>query len=405
MGNVIRQALPGYNALTDTDLDHFSLFTDQDNILIKEKARGTFTRATGTETIAHNLGYIPDFKVYVDDQYDPSVKGWKRIPAQQSAVMVAPFWAEADTTNIYVSNNTGVSCNFVYYIFYDNQVGASAQTITESAMVLKVGKAGINILQSKDPNDYIFHSDLNTFKVLKEGIASLTYTADGQYTINHGLSLSNEAAFDYFIKFPDGYTVHGVGAGTVYSRDHNFLAWNAIITTTQIKLNLTRDGGAGTALTVKYYIYETPLTGASGISIVQNDHWLRVAKSGYNALNETDPNNYRFLSGYNTLKYLPSGAGNQSITIVGDTTDKSTEVTVAHNLGYVPYHVCFVDDFDNFPDERFSLAPYKNSTLTINRRAEVYADTTNLYLKMFNQSANTYTGKFYYKIYKNSLGL
>lgn len=406
MGNVLRTALPGYNALTDTNLDHFSLYTDQDNILIKEKTRGTFARATGTETIAHNLGYVPDFRVFVDDQASAFVRyGWKAVAARHSAFLAPNFTAEADDTNLYVTNNSGVSCDFIYYIFYDNQVGTSGITINESEKVIKIAKSGINADTSLDPNDYIFHSDLNTFKVLKEGTAAITYTSDGDYTINHGLSLTNEASFDLFLEFPDGYTVKCAGENYVYSRDQQWTVIDAIITTTQIKFTLDRISGSDTAITAKYYIYETPLTGSSGITITPSDHLLRVAKSGFNALQETDPNNYIFLSGYNTLKYLSSGAGNQSITIIGDGTLKTTEIMVAHNLGYVPYFVCFVDDFMNYPGVRYSQAPFRNETLTLVRKSEVYANSTNIYLKMFNKSANTYTGKFYYKIYKNNLGL
>lgn len=410
--NVIRASIPDpttgdfYNVLTDTNLDHFSLYTDQDNILIKEKERNTITFSSGTQTIAHNLGYIPDFKVYVNDQASAFVRyGWKSVAAQNSAFVVNNFYAYADTTNLYITNNSGLSTTFIYYIFYDNQVGSSGVTIDESPMLIKIAKTGVDALVSRDPNDYIFHSDLNTFKVLKEGNASITYTSDGEYTINHGLSLTNPTSFDLFLEFPDGYTVKCAGENLVFSRDQQFTVQDAILTTTQLKFTLDRISGSGTAINAKYYTYETPLTGSSGILINPIDHLIRVAKSGFSALTERDPNNYRFLSGYNTLKYLPTGVGNQSITIVGDTTLKSTEITVPHNLGYVPYFTCFVDDFVSFANTRFALAPFRNETLTLLRKSEVYADSTNLYIKMFNKSSSTYTGKFYYKIYKNNLGL
>lgn len=406
MSNVLRIALPGYNALTDTDLDHFSVYSDDDNVLIKEKARGTFTRSSGTETIAHNLGYVPDFKVFVNDQASAFVRyGWKEIAAQNSAVVANNFYAQADSTNIYITNNSGVSCTFAYYIFYDYHVGNSSQTITESSKVFKIAKQGVDASLSKDPNDYLYHSDLNTFKVLKSGVSSVTYTADGEYTINHGLSLSNPSVFDTFVKFPDGKTVKAAGENLVYSYDQSFTVQDVIITTTQIKFTLSRLSGSGTAISISYKIYESPLTGSSGITINPDDHLLRIAKTGYNAYTERDPNNFNFLSGYNTLKYLPSGSGNQSITIVGDGTNKNTEAMITHNLGYVPHFSCFVDDFVSYPNSRFSPAPFRSNTLTIIRKSELYADSNYLYLRMFNKSANTYTGRFHYKIYKNNLGL
>ena len=407
MAGFIKLALPTYNALTDTDPDHFSLYTDgtTDHVLIKEFDRDSVSvNAMSTLTIAHNLNYIPDFKPYVNDQASAFVRyGWKLVAAQNSAFIANNFYAYADDTNLYITNNTGSAADFVYYIFYENQVGSSGQSIALPRPVIAVTKLGIDVLTATDPNDFLVRTDKNTFKILKEGTASITYTADGEYTINHGLGLSNPASYDLFIEFPDGYVVKCAGENLVYSRDQAFTIQDVIITTTQIKGTISRISGAGTAISAKYYIYETPLTGASGISINLNDHKIRVAKTGFDVLTETDPNNYNYLSGFNTLKYYTSG--NQSISITGDGTLKSTEVTVAHNLSYVPYFTCFVDDFVSFPNDRFSQAPYRNETLTLVRKSEVYADSTNLYVKMFNKSANAYTAKFYYKIYKNNLGL
>lgn len=408
MSLTIRTSLVGNDSLTDTNKDHYSLYADQDNVLIKEKQRGTLTLGTAVGTIAHNLGYIPDFKAYVNDQSSLFGRnGWKTIPAQNSAFVVANYWAEADTTNLYISNNSGTNTNFSYYLFYDNQVGTASGSISPTSQSIRVSKVGKDAITSNNPNDYIYHSDLNTFKILKQGTASINYTSDGVYTINHGLSLSNESAFDLFIKFPDGYTIKCAGDAFVSSRDQNFNASDAILTTSQIKVYIERNGGSGTIITGSYYIYESPLTGTTGISINQGDNLMRVSKNSYDGLTETDPNNYQFLSGYNTLKYLPSGAGSAAITIngAGTTTLLTTEGTIAHGLGYVPHYTCFVDDFINFPNQRFALAPFSSNALTITRKSEVYIDDTNLYVKMFNKSASNYTGRFYWKIYQNDLGL
>ena len=56
----IRITPPGYNALTDTNQDHYSIFADTDNILIKEFTRGSVSIASGNSSIiAHNLNYLP----------------------------------------------------------------------------------------------------------------------------------------------------------------------------------------------------------------------------------------------------------------------------------------------------------------------------------------------------------
>lgn len=61
MGQVIRVSLPGFNALTETDINNYALYSDSDNILLKEQSRGTLS-AGGS--VNHNLGYIPFYLVY-----------------------------------------------------------------------------------------------------------------------------------------------------------------------------------------------------------------------------------------------------------------------------------------------------------------------------------------------------
>jgi len=71
MSQVFKIALPGYNAFTDTDPDHFSLYVDSDDsddyVLIKEKTRGSETVAGSSSTnIAHGLSYVPFVIVFAE---------------------------------------------------------------------------------------------------------------------------------------------------------------------------------------------------------------------------------------------------------------------------------------------------------------------------------------------------
>lgn len=77
--------------------------------------------------------------------------------------------------------------------------------------VFKVTKAGKNA-SSTDPNDYIMHSDYNSFQIIGEGSATgQTVNADPKtFTIAHGLSYI--PAVFAFAKYPDGYvTTPGAG--------------------------------------------------------------------------------------------------------------------------------------------------------------------------------------------------
>jgi len=124
---------------------------------------------------------------------------------------------------------------------------------------IRLAKSGENALTATDPNDFIFHSGYNTFKILKQGKATITYSSDGGYTIAHGLSSYSPTSFASFIKFPDGYTIMTAGTGAVLSRNENWLVRDVYIDSTNIGMYIDRLGGSETSLTVAYYIFETPL--------------------------------------------------------------------------------------------------------------------------------------------------
>ena len=115
MAKVFKIALPEYNAETDTDPNHFSLYVDQlvDYILIKEKTKGAVS-VNGTENIAHNLDYVPFCLVFVE----VSAGVWRKL----FSVPIDNYgcWFEIDETNLILRNTTGTAKSFSYNIFYDN---------------------------------------------------------------------------------------------------------------------------------------------------------------------------------------------------------------------------------------------------------------------------------------------
>jgi len=115
MSNVIRVALPTFDAMTDTDPDHFALFSDEDWVLIKEFARGTGQVAFGsTAEITHSLGYIPFFLVYAENASG-------EFQLSFSYNIYGGWRCYADTTKLYINNNYSASfTDYRYYIFYDN---------------------------------------------------------------------------------------------------------------------------------------------------------------------------------------------------------------------------------------------------------------------------------------------
>ncbi len=128
---------------------------------------------------------------------------------------------------------------------------------------------------------------------------------------------------------------------------------------------------------------------------------LIITKPGFNALTETDPNNLIFSSDYNTLKYDISGSANVNWTDNG--TIYTT--TVAHNLGYIPFFVAFV--LEGGSSVIYNTVPNNNTTLAGEDYIDAYVDETNIYFKVHKNQGTGHTGTetFYYKIFKNNLGL
>jgi hypothetical protein len=109
MTQVLKIALEGYDASTDTNPDHFSLYVDQqvDYILIKEKVSGT---VNGTSIIAHNLGYVPFCLVF----QEISSGVWRKTFSAPLDGVGGYFTIDATNLKVYGSGN------FAYHIFYDN---------------------------------------------------------------------------------------------------------------------------------------------------------------------------------------------------------------------------------------------------------------------------------------------
>lgn len=129
-----------------------------------------------------------------------------------------------------------------------------------------------------------------------------------------------------------------------------------------------------------------------------------ISKSGYNVLTETNINNLIFSSNYNTLKYYASG--NSTISINNGGGKYHSHNTIAHNLGYKPFFVAYAKDSD-FMARYSPCGIYVAPTGLSYRLFTTTVDNNNLYLvaKGNSLAGENYSVTFYYKIFKNSLGL
>lgn len=108
-----RVSLPGYDAASDTNIDHYALYADQDYILIKEQSKGRVgVNASSTAAVTHNLGYIP--MVFVYSEISAGV--WAQVVGDSSELSAS---IEVTSTQLIIHNNYITQKMFTFIIFYD----------------------------------------------------------------------------------------------------------------------------------------------------------------------------------------------------------------------------------------------------------------------------------------------
>lgn len=132
--------------------------------------------------------------------------------------------------------------------------------------VVKVAKIGEDA-RSTDPNDFIFHSSYNTFKIIHEDIAFGTIDASSTVTIEYILE-ENGVVLDFIplvsafakrdgvnqVFAPNGFDVESFTAGSGFEGDVTFNYVSA--TQTSIFFNFTNVKGTPVDLQVKFFLLE-----------------------------------------------------------------------------------------------------------------------------------------------------
>lgn len=258
MGKGIKLALPGYNAETDTDPDHFALYVDSDDptdyVLIKELTSQEIA-VVSSQTIPHNLGYVPLCLVFGE----VSSGVWRRMYSRDIGSFASYF--EVDDTNLYI-HGTG---NFAYHIFLDNVTsGAGVFPNQEPHLGFAVAKNGVNAELTTDPNDFVFHSDFNTFKIIVEATKEITLSAS---TANQSFT---QAHNQKFIPLVHAFAKESTKAQVFLANSGNVDLWGAKLGTTDtgvifnyvqaddtnIIFNFDNDNGSSITVYIRYFVLE-----------------------------------------------------------------------------------------------------------------------------------------------------
>lgn len=117
MAKGVKVALPGYNAETDTNPAHFSVYVDGtlDHVLVKEKSRGSQSvNASSTENIAHSLSYYPFNMQYVEIS-----SGEFEWVYNSFGGAFNPYYSYVTTSNLVLGNSDVSARTFTHVIFHD----------------------------------------------------------------------------------------------------------------------------------------------------------------------------------------------------------------------------------------------------------------------------------------------
>ena len=123
---------------------------------------------------------------------------------------------------------------------------------------IAVSKAGINVLAATNPNDFIFHSDYNTFKIVITGIATFTGVTSGVYTktIAHGLGYT--PVVEQFLMTDSNPEVIKSGYQEFYTAPYNdMLFYEARVDATNVIFYGRSFMTGSRDLHFRYYVFET----------------------------------------------------------------------------------------------------------------------------------------------------
>jgi len=279
---------------------------------------------------------------------------------------------------------------------------------------LAIAKIGVDALEATDPNDFIFHSDYNTFKIIAVFTLNVTLaasTSNQSFTQAHGLS---------FIPLVRGFAKTSGVARVFLPNSYDVALWTTSLgfTTsgvqfnyltsdaTNITVNFNNTNGSTKDVSIRLFCLEgiavSPPAASNGDPTGRK---LVVAKANRNALTETDPRNLKFSSDYGTLKYFNKISS--TVTFTADGIIISGRNIYTHSLGYYPYAEAFVRVYIGSPSGDFEPVPFVGSGASVLYDASmiIKENTIELYGQISGVSSSTWNFEFLLFLYRNNLSL
>lgn len=124
-------------------------------------------------------------------------------------------------------------------------------------MQIRVAKTGKNAKTSTDPNDFIFHSDYNTFKIISQGtLTSQTVNADPTtFSVAHNQS-ATPTVFAFAIMAADD--VISLPREVSYAGELQRY-WELDVDDANIYFVFYKGASANYTANIQYFVFEAPL--------------------------------------------------------------------------------------------------------------------------------------------------
>lgn len=229
----------GYGVFTADD-KNLSLKTGFALLNVFDEGSGT-----GQATIAHNLGYEPQFLVWVSE--DSGIKSGGTGLATGSDLFSTAF---IDDSNLSIF--TDPSSDYKYYIFYEPlDTGTAPSNTPTNNYGIKISKDGYDV-NTANMLQTTFNSEKNSIKIAMEGADSNTVNTSYNFLISHGQSV-NPGYMLYFEVDGSGKWWSENEIDLLSGKNVAVSSWT---TSTQLVVHCESDSSCTVA--IKYYILADP---------------------------------------------------------------------------------------------------------------------------------------------------
>jgi len=124
---------------------------------------------------------------------------------------------------------------------------------------IKITQPGYDVLTETDKDNFIFHSDYNTFKIVATGTSDITVGATTVKTTDIAHGLSYIPTFMGFMEYTAGSVVLPL-AGKKYTGATTYYYFKDMYSdATNLSIVIDNNTAGSLTFKVRYYLFETPL--------------------------------------------------------------------------------------------------------------------------------------------------